>query len=152
MQNNPLPSSQQNQSVAQIYPAIGQSLENRVWTQIPRANYKYLAICAVILLLDIPLLLSDLHTYGQYYGVMLISFAVFLAFALVELFFSKKFSTKSPHRVDAIYDDFAKSRNIVFVLNVIPLVQIVGLMADYLYMPIVAVVLVVSLIIRASKP
>ncbi len=118
-----------NPNPAVVQPTVTPPAPKSIWAKgIPRTNWAFMIISLLLVFgLDLSILFSSFDLM-QYWIVMLIVFGVFAFFFLLENYlFSKKFAnTKSG--LDPWIFAIIAVRNVVFVLNFIPLIQLLGIM------------------------
>ncbi len=113
---------------------------NRTWTRsIPATNIGFLLVYLGLLLgVDRPIVLANPELVG-FWDAMLAVFAAFLLFFALETFiFRKKFSTTSSGADSSILIVIVL-RNLLFLLNFIPFVQVIGLLG----LPTVGLILLI---------
>lgn len=124
-----------------------------IWTKgIPRTNIRFMVVSLLLVCgLDLTIAVSSPDLMDFWY-IMLGVLAVFLVFFYIENFvFSKKFAdTKSG--LDPWIFAMILVRNIIFVLNFIPLIQLIGLAADMYIGWIVTLIYVVLIVFRFNQP
>lgn len=142
-----------SQPIVPIQPIIKQPTKNRIWSRaIPLVNLGFIIACLVILALDVPMLLSNTETYGQFYTLMWIAFAVSVVLAGIDQAYANKYRMRQSHSLDTAYLVMVVLRGSIAVLNVIPFIQLFGLLADLFMLPVIVIVQIVLLVQRASKP
>lgn len=112
-------------TISPTVPAIAQSICVK---GIPRTNKVFMVISLILVLgLDLVILLVSGFSLLPFWIVMLVVLGIFAVFFYLENYvFSKKFAdTKSA--LDPWISAIIVARNIIFVLNFIPLIQILGL-------------------------
>lgn len=128
-----------------------QVVTNKIWSRtIKRLNYVTFTICAgLLLVIDLPIRLKSPKLAG-FLTLMLLAFGSFVVCLLFELWASKKLQSTPQSSLDSAILTFAVIRNIIIGLNVIPLIQIIGLIAY----PLVVLSIVVNatmIIIRLKQ-
>lgn len=101
---------------------------NTVWTKnIPRTNKIFMVLSLVLVFgLDLFIIISN-PSLASFWSIMLAILAVFVVFFCLENFvFSKKFANTTSS-VDKWISMIIAIRNLIFVLNFIPLIQLLGL-------------------------
>ena len=117
----PQPLNSSSQSPTQIVSS------NRLWLKvIPTINIVFLVISiALVFGLDLLILISSPMLY-PFWIEMLIVFVISLTFIYYENFVCKHRFSKSSSKLDGFIVILVVIRNIVFVLNFIPFIQIFG--------------------------
>lgn len=125
---------------------------NKVWTKaIPLTNKIYIGICLIFLLfVDLPILQSSPELAPFFYA-MLGAFFTLVTFAVIEHFVGKKLLNNPTNGLDHTIFGFIIVRNIIAVLNVIPFIQIVGLLADFTIIPVIILIEIIILFIRFGQ-
>ena len=103
---------------------------NKFWIKvIPRTNTLYLLVCGVLFILVDSMILAANPELFQFWAFMAGVLVIFLCFYYFENTYSSKklSSTQSP--LDSWIFALIMLRNIVFVLNLIRLIQLIGMMA-----------------------
>ena len=122
-----------------------------LWNKtIPITNLVFFLIsAALIFILDLSILINSPDLAGFWY-MMLFVFGIFVIFFVLENFtFRKKFAN-STQPVDAGIVTLIVIRNIIFVLNFIPFIQLLGL-AAIVFIGWIILIIYIVLIIRRYK-
>jgi len=100
---------------------------NKKWPKvIPRLNNGFLVISALLVFgIDLPILIMNLEL-APFFFVMLCVLAIFVVFYLYENRKLKQKFSNSDSKLDSWFVVLVFIRNVVFVLNFIPLIQILG--------------------------
>lgn len=137
-----------------IPPATTQPASNRLWTfHIPIINGSTVLVCmGFLLLIDLPILLGSPDLKG-YFDAMLFATSVLLFCALVELGVGRLLKDKPANGFDTAVVALVSARNAIAALNVIPLIQLLGMLASLLVIPllIAEIILVVIRLTRARS-
>lgn len=118
-------------------PVTSQNFVNKIWEKvIPRINAGFLILYLLFVFgVDVFVLLSaSTHERGQYMSfwyIMLAVLAVYFLFFCLENFIFKKRFRSTTSRLDSWIVFFIVVRNIVFLLNFIPFIQLLGLFIDF---------------------
>ncbi|MDP3697017.1 MAG: hypothetical protein Q8R55_03210 [Candidatus Taylorbacteria bacterium] len=109
---------------------LSASIENKTWSKsIPRINIGFLVISLLLVFgLDLTILVSSPDLAG-FYIVMLVVLIIFGMFFYRENRILNKRFAHSHSTLDAWITTLIVIRNIVFVLNFIPLIQLAGAVA-----------------------
>ena len=109
---------------------FSQPVINKIWShRIKALNYTTLVVClGIMLLIDLPILRSTPSLSGFFY-LMIGVVGAFVGCLLFELWAGKKLRDKQPSRLDSTILTLAGIRNLIVILNVIPLIQLLGLLA-----------------------
>lgn len=101
--------------------------ENKKWTKIiPTTNHIFMVISVLLVFgLDLVILFSS-PELAPFFIEMLVVFAIFVMFYVYELSTLKKKFSNSESRSDTWFVALVIIRNVVFVLNFIPFIQILG--------------------------
>lgn len=125
-------------------------VENTIWTKgIPRTNIVFMIISLLLVFgLDLFIIISSPSLMSFWY-MMLGVLAVFSIFFFLENYlFRKKFSD-SKSALDGWIYAIIFARNIIFILNFIPLIQLLGLMLlPYVFAPVCLVLYTILIICR----
>jgi hypothetical protein len=109
---------------------LNPGIKNKTWTKvIPVINSIFLIIAlGIFVMIDLPILYEDWSLLFFAY-IMLAALGVFVIFTFLEMFpFRKRFEhSQSP--IDGWLVVLIVIRNIAFVLNVIPFIQLLGMAA-----------------------
>ena len=100
-----------------------------MWNKgIPRMNWTFMVISLILVFgLDLLILFGNPSLWG-FWAEMLIVFAIFAIFFCLENYvFSKKFSSTTS-ALDPWISGIIVVRNLIFVLNFVPFVQVLGAM------------------------
>lgn len=103
---------------------------NRIWAvEIPRMNrYSMIASMPFVFGLDLAILIME-PDLAEYWYMMLVVLAVFSIFYYIENFvLSRRLASRS-HSADGVLYVFIVLRNIAFILNFVPGIQLLGLAA-----------------------
>ncbi|MDP3989352.1 MAG: hypothetical protein Q8P93_03905 [bacterium] len=101
--------------------------DNKKWSKIiPWLNIGFMVISALsVFVLDLPLLIRS-PELAPFFYVMLVVLAIFIAFFLYENRTLKRKFANSDSRLDSWFVRLVILRNLVFLLSVIPVIQIGG--------------------------
>lgn len=146
----------QNPTVAEqmpIQPTSDMMLKkNKVWTKVvPITNYVTIGIClGFLLIIDLRMLL-DMPDLAGFFFLMLMAFAVLCVFTVAEYFVGRAFRYISPSRLDSVISLIVTLRSVIVVLNVIPFIQLLGLLADILIVPILVIVEIIIVLVMYKR-
>jgi len=124
------------------------STVNRIWTKvIPRTNIGFLIPCLLLVFgLNMMIALND-RSLREFWYIMLGVFAAFAVFFILENFVFKKLFANSQSDVDIWISTLVVLRNILVLLNVIPLIQLLGMLigfyAVWVYVPLYIILIII---------
>jgi len=115
-------------SVSSLPLSIGE--ENKIWSKsIPGTNIGFMVVSLLLVfVLDLGILIASPGLWG-FYVAMLIVISIFAGFFYFEKNVLKKRFLLSHSKLDSWFFGLVILRNLVFLLNFIPLIQIAGGMA-----------------------
>jgi len=139
-----------NFETSKIYESNELKKQNSIWTKIiPRTNMVFMIISLLLVFgLDLLIIISS-PSLRPFWYMMLAVMGVFLVFFFLEnFFFSKKFAN-SKSALDPWISVIIVVRNLIFLLNFIPLIQLLGLMLlPYVFAPVCLVLYIILIICR----
>lgn len=114
-------------SEVSVSQASSTGVENKIWSKgIPRTNVGFMVVSLLLVFgLDLVILLNS-PGLAPYFIVMLVVLGIFGVFYYIENYVFKKKYSNSQSKLDAWISVLAVLRNLVFVLNFIPFIQILG--------------------------
>ena len=123
-----------------------------LWARvIPTINYIFLAVSAVFLfVVSLPLVQGSPALFA-FWDLMLFVFIVFAVLVAVENFVLKEKFAATHTGVDAGLMTVIIIRNIIFVMNSMPLIQLLGLTAIFSIGWILAIIYIILLVSRFGK-
>lgn len=123
-------------------------VSNSIWSkQINRTNLITAVIVLLLLILiDLPMAMSSWTSLGGFFQMMLLAFGIFSMCAFYEYVASLKLRNSPPSKIDNTMLTLANLRNSIVILNVIPLVQLLGILAAF-----IAPFIVVAQLIMVSE-
>ena len=137
-----------------LSPMNYQPVINTVWSKtIKTVNYITLVISLGFLLaIDLPILVQS-PPLAPFFFVMLAAFGLFVGCLLFELWAGKRLRDTTRSGLDTIVLVLAIIRNVIIVLNVIPLIQLIGLLTFPLALLfILANAIMIKIRLRQSAP
>lgn len=154
---NPAPQQPPQQTPAPL-PAVQATVSptagtNKTWSKaILLNNYITLAICAGFLIfVDVPILLNS-PELADFFYLMLASTFVVIVFTVVDLLLSKHLRHRPATGTDTTILVMSILRNIIAILNVIPYIQLLAILAFFtLIAPAVVITEIILTSIRASQ-
>lgn len=108
-------------------PMSAQPITNTIWSKtIKRVNYVFLAVClGLLLIIDLPILVQN-PSLAPFFFAMLMALGLFIGCLLFEIWAGKRLQNTPHSGLDTTIFVLATIRNVIIVLNVIPLIQIIG--------------------------
>ncbi len=112
-------------------PVYSGQVTNRAWAkEIPLTNFIFIVVCSGILLfIDLPIVISS-PSLAPFLFMMLAAVGIMVVLALIEYIVSRSLKDLPYTKLDGAIASVITIRNAIVVLNVIPLIQLLGLMAD----------------------
>ncbi len=101
--------------------------KNKIWSKvIPIANITFMAVSLLLVFgLDLIILIAEPELFG-FYAAMLVVISIFARFFYFENYVFKKRFLLSSSKLDRWFFGLVILRNLVFLLNFIPVIQIGG--------------------------
>lgn len=122
---------------------------NRIWSKTINTSNIVTAIIVLLLLafVDYPMAMSSWAMLGGFFQLMLFAFAVFVMCAIFDYAFSLGLRNSQKSKKDSAIVTLVMVRNTIVILNMIPLIQLLGILAGL----IAPIIIIAQLIITAMR-
>jgi hypothetical protein len=128
-------------------------VKENIWVKtVSTTNVVYLVLYVLFLVFaDYPTYQENPSRYGSFWMMMLYVFCAWVLFALFEQFVLKNSFKNTSSSVDGTILAVINLRNILVLLNLIPFIQIIGILVGYVAAPIIIVSYIILIVTRYMK-